>query len=442
MNGKNGRLNSGLTVLVAFGLVGAGSAQSPSSLQPPATSQATTPHSHALGLPELIRLTLEQNPRLAQAAYAVDAARGRAVQAGMYPNPTVSVNLDELGDRTGPGGINTLPLVSQEIVTAGKLKLSRAAGGRAVDQATFALTAERYNRFTAVRQSYFELLTLQRRITILRQLVKLAEESIERTKSLLEGKLVARLDLVQLEVELERLRAELEATQRETPAAFRRLAAIVGMQSLPYAEIGGSLDLLFPDYDLENARLAVVATHPDIQSARAGVERAQLLLRRAQAEPYPNVTVGAGYVRQNQNRSDDWVIGASIPVPLWNRNQGNIAAAHAEVGEALQLVGRVENELVERLAEAFRGYAASRERAERYRGSILPRARETYKLSLEAYQGGQFQYLRVLEAQRAVAQADLEFNRALGEVWKSAAEIAGLLLEDEWPVMPAGEPQP
>ena len=247
-----------------------------------------------MALPELIQMTLDRNPRLSQAAFAIDVARGRALQAGLYPNPTVSITGDELGDRTGPPGIWTAPLVSQEIVTGHKLGLSRSAVNREVDQATLALVAERFDRFTALRQSYFEVLTLQRRLGILNDL-------------------------------------------------------------------------------------------------------------------------------------------ARLPVPLWNRNQGNIAAAQAQVGQAIQQGGRVENELTERLAVAFGGYASARQRAERFRTAILPKARETYKLSLEAYKGGQFQYLRVLEAQRTVAQADLEYNRALGEVWRAASEIAGLLLEEDWP---------
>lgn len=395
-------------------------------------------------LNDLIQLGLERNPRLAQVGFSIDSARGKALQAGLYPNPTVSATFDELGDRQGPGGINTIPLVSQEIVTAGKLRLSRSAANREVDQATLNLVSQRYMLLAGVRQSYFEVLMLQRRIEILDDLVKLAEQSVENTRKLLEAKEVARLDLVQLEVDLERFRAEREATVCELPSAFRRLAAVVGVHSLPTARLAGSLDAPLPDYHLDRAQHFVLSEHPELRSAQVGVERAQVLLRRAQVEPIPNVTVGAGYVRQNQNRSDDWTIGVSVPVPLWNRNQGNIIAAQAQVSEAVQEVGRVENDLVERLATAFRDYAAAQQRAERYRTAILPRARETYELSLKAYKGGQFEYLRVLEAQRSVAQANLEYVRALGEAWKAAGAISGLTLEDHWPPMlhvPSPEPR-
>ena len=132
----------------------------------------------------------------------------------------------------------------------------------------------------------------------------------------------------------------------------------------------------------------------------------------------------------------------SLPLPTWNRNQGNRATALAEVGMAVQDMGRAENTLAERVAVAFRTYYSTRQRAERYRTSILPRAEETYRLSIEGFKGGQFEYLRVLQAQRAVAEARLEYNRSLGEAWRAAGEISGMRLEEVWPPAPPPAPLP
>jgi cobalt-zinc-cadmium efflux system outer membrane protein len=159
-------------------------------------------------------------------------------------------------------------------------------------------------------------------------------------------------------------------------------------------------------------------------------------------EPVPNVSVDLGYVRQNQNRSDDFRIGASVSVPLWNRNQGNVAAAEAEYCSAMQRVRQTENDLTGRVAVAMRDFVASQRTAERYRTEVLPRARETYDLSRAAFQGGEFEYLRVLEAQRILAQVYVEYVRSLGEGWKSAAAVSGLVLEDVWPPPAPAVPPP
>ena len=390
----------------------------------------------ALGLPELIGLTLQRNPSLARVGWAVDTARGKAVQAGIYPNSTFNVSGNELADRTGSAGIWSA-YTSQEIVTANKLGLSQSAAEKEVDQANLNLIAERYRVFTEVRQSYYEALTLQQRAEILAGLVRLAEQSVGNSNKLLRAKEAAELDVVQLEVDLERYRADLEATLRALPASYRKVAASVGVQDMPLGHLAGNLDTPLPDYDLERVRMYVLGIHPEIRAAEVGVERAQFVLRRAEVEPIPNVTVGAGYTYQGQNRSNDWDLGVGVPIPLWDRNQGNIRAAQAQVSEAVSQVGRVQNDVVNRLATAFANYASARQRAERYRSAILPRAQRTYDLSLRAYQGGQFEYLRVLEAQRAVAEAQLELVRSLGEMWQAASEIAGLMLEDQWPLVPA-----
>jgi cobalt-zinc-cadmium efflux system outer membrane protein len=306
---------------------------------------------------------------------------------------------------------------------------------REVDQATLELMAEQFAVVGAVRAAFYEALILQRRAEILEELVKLADEAVAGGKMLLDAPRIARLDYLQLEVERERFRAELQSVRRELPGAYRRLAAVAGNSAAIPSAVSGSLNEL-PDYDADSARAAVLAFHPQARSARVGVERARAALHRAEAEPIPNVTAYVAYVRQFQNRSDDGSVGVSLPLPLRNRNQGNIHAARAELGMAVEAVGQTENELAAQVAAAFQTYASARERAEVYRNELLPRAEETYKLSLTAFKGGQFEYLRVIQAQRAAAEARLEMNRSLGDAWRAAAELSGLLLEESWPPPP------
>jgi cobalt-zinc-cadmium efflux system outer membrane protein len=388
---------------------------------------------------EWVQLAVGQNPRLSRATFAIDAAQGRYVQAGLYPNPTLAANLDELGDRQGPGGIITAPQVTQEIVTGRKLSLSQAVAAREVDRAALDLLRERYQVVGGVRAAFYDVYALERRIAVLDELAQLAGEAVKNSQSLLEAKQIARLDLVQLEVELARFRSQAEAARRELPGARKRLAAVAGSPRLSVGSLTGPFEDV-PGYDPDRTLDTVLATHPEVRAARVGVERAQAAVRRAEAEPIPNLTLSTGYVRQNQNRSNDWMVGVSAPIPVWNRNQGNIRAAKAELGVAVQDVGRAENDLAERVATATRAYAAAVKLAEQYRKDILPKAEETYKLSLDAFKGGQFEYLRVIQAQRAVAEARLEYNRALGEAWRAAADLSGLLLEESWPGPPPASP--
>jgi cobalt-zinc-cadmium efflux system outer membrane protein len=277
-------------------------------------------------------------------------------------------------------------------------------------------------------------------VDILNYLTDIADRSVEQTKKLLDAKQVARLDLVQLEVEAEKLRADLEATLREFDPAYKSLAAAIGLNNIDRARLAGDLEAPLPDYDLDRTQAYLLEVHPEVIAAQIGVDKARILLRRAQVEPYPNPTVMAGYTRQNQNISSDFDLGVSLPIPLWNRNQGNIQSARAMVGEATQQIGMVQNDLTGRLGVAFRNFASARRLAERYRTAILPRAKEAFDLSMKAYQGGQFEYLRVLTAERMLAQANLEYVTALKNAWQAASVISGLALEDEWPPKPVAAP--
>ncbi len=114
---------------------------------------------------------------------AVEAARGRAHQAGLYPNPFVALTWDELNDRTGRSGVNTLPLVTQEIVMGRKLKLSRAAAEREVEQASWSVMAERYAMLSEIRTAYFDVLALQERVRLLREIRRYGRDATKTVRS-------------------------------------------------------------------------------------------------------------------------------------------------------------------------------------------------------------------------------------------------------------------
>lgn len=391
---------------------------------------------NGFALEALVALALEQNPRLAKVTFGVEAARGKAYQAGLYPNPLVALTWDELGDKTGRSGVNTLPLVTQDIVTAGKLKLSRAAAEREAEQASWNVMAERYAMLGEIRAAYFDALALQERVRLLCEIRRYGRDVTKTVRSLRDdAKQLADIDVLPVEAELLRYEADVESAQAEKAAAYKRLAALVGVNRMTITKVAGSLgDYSLPDYDAVNTPLYVLSVHPEIQMAQWGVEKAKFVVQRAKVEPIPNLTVNGGYVRQNQNRSDDYTLGVSASIPLWNKNQGNIRAAEAELCAAMQEVGRVENDLTDRVATALREFAAARKRAAKYQ-SVVDRAEKAQTIATED-QRRNLSPLMVLELQRSLRQARLERLKALGDAWKAAAVISGLTIEDQWPPAP------
>ncbi|MCX7702311.1 MAG: TolC family protein [Gemmataceae bacterium] len=388
-----------------------------------------------LGLDDFVRLMDQRHPRLAQANLAIEAAYGRADQASRYPNPTLDVSGAEINDRTGPSGIWS-PFFTQEIVRRDKRRLDIAAAQQAIQESTWLYYVERFALLTRVRERYFDVLALQRRAETLERAAAAQQQLVELARRLEAAGQGTRIDLLNAEIALRQIDSDLEATRASYRAAFHRLGAVVGEPDLPVVQLVGTLDAELPQYDLETLVATVRQSHPQILAARVAVNRAHLLLRRAEVERKPNITLGAGYVWQGQNRSHDWSLAIRLPIPLWNRNEGNIRAAQAEVGQATLEIRRLELELSDRIAEAFQRYAAGKRRAESFRDQILPRARDAFDLAVKGQAAGQIDSVRVLLAQRTLLDNELEGIRHMSEAWQAAAVLSGLMLEEAWPIFP------
>jgi cobalt-zinc-cadmium efflux system outer membrane protein len=121
-------------------------------------------------------------------------------------------------------------------------------------------------------------------------------------------------------------------------------------------------------------------------------------------------------------------IAVGVPLQIFDRNQGNIAKAHAELAAARREVRRVELSLQDRLAEVFRQYVNARKQAAQYKTRILPDAQSSLELIREGYQQGEFGYLELLTAQRTYFRVNLAHLESLRRLWTGAVQIEGLLL--------------
>ena len=391
-----------------------------------APHQATA---HEYDLRRLVDLGQENEPGLRAALNAVEAARGRARQAGLRPNPTIAFETPQLAGRDS----QYLTMLSQEIVTAGKLRLDRAAACREVRQAELAFVRRRFDLLTKIRSGFYSTLAAHRRVEIFEKLVGLLSQSQETATRRFDGGEGSKTDVLLLDVELERAKVGRENARTRFVALREQLAATLGLPDLDIPRVSGDLEAEAADFEFEAIRRDTVAQNSRLQSARVEIQRRQILLRRALAEPVPNITIGAGYQYSVTPLNNQAVIGIALPIPTWNRNQGGIRAARAEVGRSIESLGQLENDLVGRLALALGQYRVARRSVDRYRTSIVPKAEESQRLTQQAYTQGQFDFLRLLRAQQLLVRVDLEYVEAQSARWKAAATIAGLLQVEQFP---------
>lgn len=380
-----------------------------------------------LSLVELEQMGLANNPAIGQAAAHVTALRGRWVQVGLPPNPSVGYMAGEIGNEGTAGQQGGY--VGQDFITGGKLRLNRAIVSQEVQRADQWLAAVTLRVQTDVRRGYYAALIAQRRADLAAELVGLSGKAVQASRDLKAAEEIPTAGLLQTELEQQNALILSQTADNEQIAAWRNLSAVVGAD-LPMQHLDGDASKLPPKMEWDEQLARVTTTSPETAAAMAQIARAQNVLRRARVERIPDVSTQVSV--QLDNATEDTITGVQVglPLPIWNRNQGGIRQAQAEVSEAERNLSRVELDLKRRLAIAFQQYVTARTQAETYSTQILPRAKETFDLVQRGYGLGELGYLDFLTAQRTYSQTNLAYLEALASLWASWAEIEGLLLSD------------
>ena len=382
-----------------------------------------------LTLASVEQLALRYHPSLARAAAEVRAERGSWLQEGLYPNPMVSLGEQQTGSRgiAEQDGV----AVQQEFVTANKLRLNREVASRRVAWTQQQFEAQRQRVLTDVRSEFFNVAIGERQRQVTTELVTIAKHGVELAEERNKGTPQGRNDVLEAKIELYRVQVnEVQAVNRARMAR-QRLAAAVGIPEIAAAEFDVNLNDLPPERDFEETLGQITAASPEIAAARVEIERAQWTLKRAGVEKIPNVTAYGLY-----NWRDNGVLGGkpdgafvfSLPLPLFDRNQGGVQRALAELAAAERSLAEMEFSLRDRLADSFEDYANARFQARIYRDQLLPAAAQALELTRAAYRAGDTDYNDLLTSQRTNATANLEYLQALKRLRTSEMVIQGLLL--------------
>ena len=398
----------------------------PSSVPSPATIPQGKMPAGTLTIERLEQMAAANNPTLAQAARRVQALEGEQVQVGLYPNPVIGYQSEEMGE-SGQAGQHGMYL-RQEVVTSGKLRLNRAVVSQEVQQARWEYEMQQWRVTNAVRSQAYDVLAAQRTMEVAQELVGIGKAAEESAEKLFDANQVSQVDVLQARVEANTAQLQLIAARKTHEAAWRRLAIVIGLPDLQPSPLGNSLDGSLPELSWNQAVAELMQQSPQLASARTGVERARAAWARACAGRTPNVETGASVRYNDESDSTTLSLQVGVPLMIYDRNQGNIMRAQAELMAAQQNVQRVELLLQDQLAEAFREFEVAREQVAQYRQGILPDAKKSLELTRAGYQQSEFGYLELLTAQQTYSRTNLAYIARLRELWLSAVQIDGMLL--------------
>lgn len=410
--------------------------KSPSNFLPALGSGQVVDSQQVITLEDLEQRALRGNPTMRQAQAEIAAAHGRRVQAGLWPNPTIAYSGEEIrGGQFGAGQHGAF--IEQRFVLGRKLALSRNVAGREVAIAEVEAEEQKLRVLTAVRVAYFEVLTSQEALNLARHNIELTKANLVSSQRFNNIGQTDRSEVLQADIEVQR--QELAASIEETRLRrdWHMLAALIGEPTLPLTRLDGRLEQNLPSENGQQLLEALLSSSPAVKIADTNVSRSEAILARSRRESVPDLSVRAGLQQNNESlESANRKVGlqgfaeVGVQIPIFNRNQGNVSAARAELDRAKAEAERVRLVLRQRASAMVQTYNMSQQTVSRYQQQILPKARQLFDMQLKAWGQMTASYPQVLIAQQTLFSAQREYIQALQQLRTSSLALRGFLLTD------------
>lgn len=386
-------------------------------------------HSQTLTMGSALQRALAASPRLTAAERDVGIATGQRIQAGALINPEVSYEQDNSfgsGNYRGTRSAETTLQISQLFELFGKREARVAAGQAGIETAAIQRKAVRLEILSETAIAFLNVLGLQRRIQILDEQVA----AIDRISPLLQRRVDAGAsspaETGRAEVASALVKADRERTKAALASARRELAVLMGDTTAKFASVSGRLDAIGKPQSFQ-AVIAAIDANPQLVrwTAVYAQRNAELLLARLR--PYPDVRVAAGWRHYNDTNDDAVRLTLSVPIPVFDQNQGNILSAQESLAKTRAEREANRNTLIVLAGRTYDALQGSLRELEVLRGSALPKSRQAADAISEGYGQGRYTLLEVLDSQASVTQARLREQEALQNFHVAVATIEGLV---------------
>lgn len=381
-----------------------------------------------LTLEDLQGIALANNPTLVQANAQLQAEQGAAYQAGLPFNPVIGYTSEQIGVN-GTAGETQGAYVMQEIVTGGKLRLSRAKWAQRAQIALTISQAQQQRVLNDIQAQFYRTLAAQQNVEIHQRLVANGEDNLQTHREMLNLGQTTPSAVLQAEVELRRDQLKLKDSENDLQQAWRALAAMAGVSQLVSTTLTvGSATTPPAPLDYEAALGQLLSCSPELVAARQRIRHDEIQLERERVQPIPNVLVDARVGRNFEAGGTTAGVNIGLPIPFFDRNLGTIQQAQADLNRAHADARRMELELQMQLAADYRNYLSAWQRVEVYQTAMLPKAAEATELLEQSYKDRRAAWVDVLTSQRLQMTLETEFVDSLKTYRETDIAIRGMLL--------------
>ena len=384
-----------------------------------ATQQPASATTSPLTLEQAIAQALTANPTLRAAALDVAIAEGTRRQAGVFRNPEVSF----VREGTQRGTRTQTVQLSQVLELGGKRSARINLAERERGLAAGTLSVARSDLRADVTAAYFDALGAQERAQIAQASVDVASKAAFAAEKRVAAGRVSPVEQDRSAVALSTSRLELAQAQSEVSIAMLTLAAYWGETAAV------SRSLAPPDLDLAPAPSLIelqqrLDASPQLRRSRLQVEREEAQVGLDRSQRMPDVTLMVGRQKDDEIGRTQTVLGVSLPIPLFNRNQGSLQASLSRAEKARTELEASRLQLHQSLTAAYQRAQLSREQVRTMREDILPKAQRVFDATVTGFEAGKFSFLDVLDAQRTLLQIRTQYIQALYDRYRAVADLS------------------
>ena len=392
-------------------------------------AKSTAPEpSGPLTLRKALVLALQHNPKLAAFSWEVRVREAETLQAGLFPNPELNVEVENFageGEFGSFDGAETTLRLGQLIELGGKRVKRRRVAELEQELAGWDYEIQRLEVLTEVVEAFLDVLAAQERLRLAGELVRIAEESLESVARQVRAGATSPVERTRAEVAVSAAWIERQGAEAELAVARTRLAATWGSRKATFDRVEGDLHAIEepPSWDVLTGR---VTRNPDLARWVEEVRLREAVLDLEEAHRIPDVTVGPGVRRLYETNDTTFVFAMTVPLPIFDRNQGAALAARHDLAKSLHERLAVEVRIAADLDAAYQALLAGFQEVRALQEKVLPQAQNAYEGVRRGYLRGLFRYVDVLDAQRTLFELRRQALEALRTYHSAAAQVERL----------------
>ena len=345
-----------------------------------------------------------------------------------YPNTRVGYHANEIGMHGSDGAHGVF--LQQRFITGGKRELDVQIAEQAVFSEQFFLEASKLRVLTDVDNAFGNLLIAQQKVDVLSTLVNVNRTTFDATKRLVEAGQSGKHVEWQASIELSQAEVARDQAIQEHQYAWRDLMFVCGQPNIKLVRVSGDVAKVVNGGSFQAVVESIINKSPQVAMAQQRIQQATLNVRRQKLETIPNIDAMVSLRNHSLTGDNITNIQVGIPVPLFDKNQGNIRTAEAEEAMRLAELRRLKLSLRQRAASVYRDFETARIAESRYREEILGSATKNLNLITKGYQDGQVDFLSMLTAQRTLLNVQLTYLRSSRKLHNAVTKLNGHLLFD------------